>query len=149
MTSALLRFPDGQLAAFTSSFGASAVDWFEVTGTKGSLRLDNAYEYAHDRWWQLTIDEKTRNVRFKATDQFAPELLYFSDCVLQRKDPEPSGNEGLADVRIIQALYQSAEIGKPVSLDKASKESRPTISMTMKRPKVRHPQLIHATKASE
>jgi len=34
-------------------------------------------------------------------DQFAPELLYFSECIQKNRQPEPSGWEGLADVRII------------------------------------------------
>jgi hypothetical protein len=34
-------------------------------------------------------------------DQFGPQLVYFSNCILRDIAPESSGNEGLADVRII------------------------------------------------
>ena len=36
------------------------------------------------RGWstQLTIDGKTRTKSIGKRDQFAPELLYFSDCIL-------------------------------------------------------------------
>ena len=44
---------------------------------------------------------ESRERRFTKRDQFAPELLYFSDCVLQGREPEPGPAEGLADVRVI------------------------------------------------
>ncbi len=47
MTSALLRFPDGRLAEFSSSFGAADVASYRVVGTKGDVRLDQAYEYVY------------------------------------------------------------------------------------------------------
>lgn len=50
------------------------------------------------------------------------------------KDPEPSGVEGLADVRIIQAIYQSAQTGKPMQLDEFKRRQRPTAEQTIQRP---------------
>ena len=41
-----------------------------------------------------------------------PSCSYFSDCVLRGREPEPSGEEGLADVRVIEALERSIETGK-------------------------------------
>jgi len=38
-------------------------------------------------------------------DQFAPELIYFSTCILDNREPEPAGEEGLIDVQIIRAAY--------------------------------------------
>ena len=61
---------------------------------------------------RLTIDGKTTRKTFGKRDQFAPELLYFSDCILNNREPEPSGEEGLQDVRIVQALYESARVGQ-------------------------------------
>jgi glucose-fructose oxidoreductase len=36
------------------------------------------------------------------------EIEYFSDCLLNNKQPEPTGQEDLADVRIIQALLDAS-----------------------------------------
>ncbi len=149
MTSVLLRFPGERLAVMTSSFGAAAVGWYEIVGTKGSLRVENGYEYSQPRKHGLTINEKTRTRRFPVTDQFAPELMYFSDCILNNRKPEPSGEEGLADVRIIEAIYRSAENGKPVSIEQIKKTSRPHMAMEQKRPKVEKPNLIHASAPSQ
>ncbi|MDQ6733032.1 MAG: Gfo/Idh/MocA family oxidoreductase, partial [Nitrospirota bacterium] len=99
MTGALLRFPKNRLASFVCSFGATDVSAYEVVGTKGRLRLDPAYEYVGELKQEVTIDGKTRERSFPMRDQFAPELLYFSECILTGQDPEPSGEEGLNDIR--------------------------------------------------
>ena len=55
---------------------------------------------------QIRIGEKTSTRKFPKRDQFAAELIYFSNCILKGKEPEPSGLEGLADVRIVRAAYE-------------------------------------------
>jgi predicted dehydrogenase len=144
MTSAILRFPDERLASFTSSFGASDVSAYQIVGSEGDLRVDPAYEFAGDLKHRLTIKGKTRERTFSKRDQFAPELLYFSDCVIKGQEPEPSGREGLADVRIIRALYHSAASGKPVKLDEFERDQRPTIEQEIHQPPVKKPRLVRA-----
>ncbi|HZV58998.1 MAG TPA: Gfo/Idh/MocA family oxidoreductase, partial [Candidatus Eremiobacteraceae bacterium] len=122
MTSGLLRFPGDRIASFTTSFGSASRSVFEVIGTKGVLKMDPAYELAEALKWEMTINDKTTKRSFSKRDQFAPELLYFSDCVLKNKNPEPSGREGLADVRIVEALLRSAETNRPVQLQTLKKE---------------------------
>jgi predicted dehydrogenase len=39
---------------------------------------------------------------------------HFSDCVLNNKTPKTPGEEGLRDVRIMMAIYDSARTGKTV-----------------------------------
>jgi predicted dehydrogenase len=144
MTSAILRFPDERLASFTSSFGASDVSAYQIVGSEGDLRVDPAYEFAGDLKHRLTIKGKTRDRTFSKRDQFAPELLYFSDCVIKGQEPEPSGREGLADVRIIRALYHSAASGKPVKLDEFERDQRPAIEQEIHQPPVKKPRLVRA-----
>jgi predicted dehydrogenase len=144
MTSAILRFPDERLAAFTSSFGAADISAYQVVGTEGHLRVDPAYEFAEALKHHLTIKGKTRERTFPKRDQFAPELLYFSDCILNGKTPEPSGKEGLADVRIIRALYQSASTGEPIKLAAFERKTRPTIEQEIHEPPVKKPELVRA-----
>ena len=62
--------------------------------------------------------------RIGKRDQFAPELLYFSDCIVKNREPEPSGEEGRQDVRIVQALYESAETGKVVHVPPFARRAR-------------------------
>jgi len=97
----------------------------------------------------ISIDGKTRKQRFKKRDQFGPVLLYFSDCVLKNKDPEPSGWEGLADVRIITALHRSAETGRTIRLEPFEREERPSLEQEIQRPAFSKPELVHAEPPSK
>jgi predicted dehydrogenase len=146
--SAILRFPNERLAAFTASFGAAKVSEYRLAGTKGDLAVEPAYDYARPLKHRLTLDGEARERRFAKRDQFAPELLYFSDCVLQNGTPEPGGDEGLADVRVIRALYRSAESGQPVSLPPFAKRERPSLEQEIRRPPVEKPEVIHAAAPS-
>jgi predicted dehydrogenase len=141
---ATLRFSRGLAATFACSFGAADVSAYTVVGTKGVLRLDPAYEYASGLQHHLDIGGKKKTVRFPKRDQFAPELIYFSDCIIKDKEPEPSGVEGLQDVRIIRALYRSAAERKPVKLDNTAPRKRPSAVQQISRPPVRKPDLVAA-----
>ena len=118
MTAAVLRFPNNRIATFSCSFGASDTSMYRIVGTEGDLRVEPAYEYAGELEHHLTIDGKTRNRKYKKRDQFAPEIEYFSGCILRNKNPEPGGEEGLIDVQIIEGLLESARTGRPVSIEK-------------------------------
>jgi len=145
-----MRFRDERLASFTCSFGAADRSTFTLTGTKGSITLDPAYEYAEGLAYVLKVGESERKKRFAKSDQFAPELVYFSDCIRRNRDPEPSGEEGLADLRIIEAMLRSQRTGRWVSLPKATRKRRPTLRQEKRRPAVpREPRLVHAESASQ
>jgi predicted dehydrogenase len=149
-TSAILRFPGRErLASFTVSFGAADVSNYRVVGTKGDLVMDPAYEYAGELKQRVTIDGRSRERTFAKRDQFAPELISFSECILTGAQPEPSGWEGLADVRVVRALYRSADSGQPVVLEPFSKDDRPSLDQEIRRPAVRKPELVNTEAPSE
>ncbi len=144
IVSAVMRFPDTRVATFTCSFNAGDRSAYEVVGTKGSVRVDPAYEFAEGLAMEVKIGERTQKREFARRDQFAPELLYFSDCVLEGREPEPSGEEGLADVRVIEALRQSMKTGRIVKTGAKPRSRRPTLDQEIQRPPIRKPRLVHA-----
>ncbi len=144
MDGALLRFPGDRLASFVCSFGASDRADIDVVGTKGSVRLEFAYEYSVGMKQIIRIGERTETRRYSVHDQFAPQLRYFSDCILRNREPEPSGDEGLIDVTIIEALRRSAHTGRPVSVQVASKRTRPSLAQMMRIPPPKVPPQVHA-----
>ena len=78
--------------------------------------------------------------------QFAPELVYFSDCVREDREPEPSGIEGLADLRVLEAIQESVRTGGAVRLAPFDKPERPDEAQEIVRPAVTPPPLV-ATEA--
>lgn len=149
MTAAALRFPGDRIATFTSSFGAADVSAYRLVGTEGSLRLDPAYGYSGERRLSVTIKGRKSERTFAPADQFAPELLHFSDAILHRRRLGPAGDEGLADVRIIEALYRSAATRKPVPVNIESPKSRPSVDQVIERPPVPEQELVHVAPAHE
>ena len=109
--------------------------------------MDNAFEYAEGLKYELTVDGKKTKKAMAKRDQFGPELLYFSDCILQRRQPEPSSNEGMQDVCVIAALYESARTGRAVRLPHFS-DRKPRLAQQMRKPGIKKPALIHAVSSS-
>jgi glucose-fructose oxidoreductase len=144
MTSATLRFPRNRIAEFTTSFGAADSAVFTVVGTKGVLKLSQAYEYSDSMEMELQIDGKSERRKYAKRDQFAAELLYFSDCILRNREPEPSGLEGLVDVHIIRTLYESARLRVPLPLKRLTRRRRPSLRQEIYRPPSRVPPKVHA-----
>ena len=143
MTAAVLQFPEQRLASFTCSFGAADTAMYEVVGTKGTLRGISAYEYSVPARLEITVNDKTTIREFKKHDQFGPELLYFSECILKDREPEPSGQEGLLDVHIIRSLYKSAAQGKAIQLEQFPRHRRPNRRQEINRPAVKPLAQVH------
>ena len=148
-SAAVLRFSDDRLAAFVTSFNASDVGSYQIVGTKGQIRVDPAYEYAEGLRYELTVNGKKKRKAIGKRDQFAPELLYFSDCILNDRKPEPSGEEGMQDVRIIETLYRSAKTGRSIRIPSFTNSKRPSAAQTIKRPGIRKPRLVKVVSASK
>jgi glucose-fructose oxidoreductase len=147
-TGALLRFEGDRVAAFVTSFNASDNASYRLVGTKGQIYVDPAYEYAEGLAYELTIDGKKTRKSIPRRDQFAPELLYFSDCIIHDRKPEPSGEEGLQDVRIVEALYRSAKTGRVVKVP-PFRDRHPAREQTIVRAGIRKPDLVKVASAHE
>jgi glucose-fructose oxidoreductase len=143
----LMKFPGERLAQFTVSFGAAATGQYRLVGTKGQVLVENGYEYQGERKRILTVNDNPREKTYPPMDQFAPELDHFSDCILTGKDPEPDGQEGLNDVRAIEAIFKAARTGRVVRLGEAQRRKRPSPRNKMTRRPVREPSLVDAESA--
>lgn len=144
MISALLRFPQQRLASFTVSNGAADTSWFEVVGTKGSLRMSPAYGYSEPLAMEIVVQGKRSRRTYARRDQFAAELVAFADSVRRGIDPEPSGREGLADVRVVEALLESARAGRPVRLARYDPGAGPDPEQELRFPPLARPKLVRA-----
>ena len=148
-TTALLRFEGDRLASFTSSFGAADVSSYRIVGTEGDIHVEPAFEYAEGLSYTITRGENSTKKRGKKVDQFAGELLYFSDCIRNDKEPEPSAVEGAWDLRIIDAIYESARRGEAISLRPFGREPGPTREQVKRQPPVREPETINVQEPHE
>ena len=119
-----LRMPGDRLAQFTVSYAANGVDSFIVAGTEGSITMSPGYGFGKPIEHFLVIGEEQSHHRFKISDQFGGEMQYFSACILDDLDPEPGAEEGLADLRIIEAIVRAMETRQPQLLEPFTRSRR-------------------------
>lgn len=141
---AILGFPGGRVCQFTASFGATDLAYYTVAGTSGYVCLDNAYEYNAVRHLEVEGNEGRWKRRGRKVDQVAPELMHFADCIRNGTDPEPSGKEGLIDVRIIEAIQRSAATGRRIRITTPRRGRRPSPRQEMSVGRTRRRELVHA-----
>lgn len=144
MTSAVLRFPGDRFAQLTANQAAASLSEYRVVGTDGDLRVEQAFRYAADLTHHLRVDGEMKTEVFPARDQFAPELLAFSRCILDDLTPEPSGREGLADVRVLEAIVTSARTGRTIPLEPFAVGRYAGMEDEVFRPLRDEPETVHA-----
>jgi predicted dehydrogenase len=132
-----------------TSFGAAGVSSYRIVGTEAVLRVEPAYDHESKPAHHLTRGGTTRRRTFARRDRFAPELVHFSRCILEHHEPVTSGREGLADVRVIRALYEAASRGRPVQLAAFAQRTRPGLGLGRLRPPVGRQQLVQAEPPTE
>lgn len=111
-----LKFPSGVVADCVSTYG-SGHNRYRAVGTRGWLDAESATAYDGNR---LRLRRDGQTVDHSApplpTNQFSGQLDHLSQCVMTDSDPIVSGEEGLRDMRIIEAIYQAAREGRTVTL---------------------------------
>ncbi|MDQ3365367.1 MAG: Gfo/Idh/MocA family oxidoreductase [Myxococcota bacterium] len=137
-----MRFPQERVAQFTCSFGAHDRAHYQVVGTEGYLMLENAYEYASEMKLHVEGKSGSKARTFAKCDQIAAEIDYFAKCIIEDQDPEPSGWEGLADIRIIQAIQASALFGRAVPIEPVPRPHRPDLGQEIRMPSHEMPALV-------
>jgi predicted dehydrogenase len=106
------RFPGGAVAQCGASYASTPTGYVRVIGERGEFTLDPAFGYSGVRGKR----SDGRPFDFPQIDQFAAEMDDFARCVQEGAPSIVSGEEGLRDVRIMMAIYQSARTGAPVDL---------------------------------
>jgi predicted dehydrogenase len=125
-TSAILRFPGDRIAEFCLSASAARVSSYRVAGSEGDLRVEPAYDYTGELVHYLTLGDEVQKTTYRRGDQFAPEIKYFSDCILHDLAPEPSLEEGLCDIRVVEAILESGRSHRAIELPPHERRRRPS-----------------------
>jgi len=106
------RFPSGVVSNSVSTYSANGLAGFRAATTRGWFSLDPAYFYNGNRGRRSDGPE----INIPVSDQFATELDDFADCIINKKPTKVPGEMGLADVKVLMAIYESIKKGRPVSL---------------------------------
>jgi len=140
-----LRFPNNKLAQFNLSYFGNPSNSLVAVGTEGAVELDPAYTFGKGLAQTIIIGEKKGDHSFKNTDHFGGELKYFSECILNDEQPEPDGEEGFADVCVLEGIQKALQTGSSVKLAPFTRLRRiDTERQKMTLGAVSTPELVHA-----
>lgn len=109
------RFPSGAVAQLVTSYDSAGINFAEVRGTEGVLKMDPATSYSGQKMWT----EGRGGREFSPGDpevQFAGQLDHFTDAIRTGSPIRTPGEMGLRDLRLMEAIYASAERGQTVKL---------------------------------
>ena len=116
---------------------------------RGRPEGDPGYTWQEGLMHQLTVGEKKSEKTYGRSDHFGGETKYFSDCILDDKHPEPDGEEGLADVRVILAIQESLRTGQPQKVAPLTRKQRPTREQIVKLSPVKPGEMVDAKPPEE
>ena len=114
-----LTFPSGIIGVGTSAYSIHEARSLKVIGSKGWIGIENAFAYNN---LSMMVSRKTGTVngidhrQYPPKNQFATEMDHFAEAVRADVVPHTPGEEGLADLKIMEAIYQAAAGGSPVTL---------------------------------
>jgi len=111
-----LKFPSGVLASCLSSYDTN-LNRYVVHGRDGQCVLDPGQPYEGAKF---QIERRhihgLQAVDVTPSDQFVGEMDGFAQAINGNGPFKATGEEGLQDMRIIEAIYESARTGKSVKV---------------------------------
>ena len=107
-----MKFPSGVLAYCSTTYNFSGINRFSAHCDKGWFSLDPAYSYGGIKGRTSKGDVIEKPV----IDQFANEMDNFSKCILEDRESQVSGEEGMRDLKVIEAIYRSIRTGHTVKV---------------------------------
>ncbi len=113
-----LEFPSGAIAGCQSMYSANQ-NHILLMGDKGRIELEPATRYDGNKMWTGRDGRETAITSpppGPGKTQFAGQLDHLAECILDGREPIVSGEEGLRDMRIVEAIYRSVREGRTVKL---------------------------------
>jgi glucose-fructose oxidoreductase len=114
--SSQLRFPSGAVAQLVTSYDSAGGNIVQARGTTGSLIMDPATGYSGNRMVLEAGRDRREFTPSDSTVQFVRQLDHFADAIRDGVQIRTPGEMGLRDLRLIEAIYASAESGRTVML---------------------------------
>lgn len=112
-----LRFRSGLQVSGCSTYSAAMSSFIFVQGSQGWVSLSPAFPYEDTRVVCGRIGKRSFERRFRPLDEFALEIDAFASAIRGEQPVEPDGVQGHRDMVILEAIYESSRIGRPVPIN--------------------------------
>ena len=111
-----LRFRSGLRVEGNTTYSAAMSSFMFVQGNKGWASFCPSFPFEDTRLVFGKIAKRSFERRFRPLDEFAPELDALADAIQRNQPVVPDGVQGHRDMLILQAIYSSANSGRPVTI---------------------------------
>ena len=111
----MLRFPDDVLAEIDCGLVLPVRDELEAIGEEGSIFLDDPW-HCRTPVLEMRREDSTERIELEPVDSYRLQLENMSAAVRGGEEPLLGREDALRQARVIEALYRSADEGRPVSL---------------------------------
>jgi predicted dehydrogenase len=113
----ILRFGSGLLAHFDCGMRGAFRNTYEVIGDQGHLRVKNAFRPDDQPGLiEVSYNDKLETISVPAENQYTLMVEDFADAILNDHPPRFPAEDGLRNMRVLDALAQSAREGVAVRL---------------------------------
>jgi predicted dehydrogenase len=116
---ALIRFDNGFVLSVEASFNLNVkndVGTIELYGTKAGIKVDPGLEFYTDMNGHFVNMQPSGNSAISFEGLFESEIAHFVDCVINKKESKSPARDGVALMKIIDAIYESARIGAEIKI---------------------------------
>jgi glucose-fructose oxidoreductase len=107
----MLEFPSGARASCQTSFGIN-MNYLQVNYEKGWLKLEPQSSYSGNKG---SMSDGTI-INFPLKNQQAKQMDDDCNAIINNTDLIAPGEEGLRDIRVVEAIYKSVATGKSVKI---------------------------------
>ncbi|MBN1406251.1 MAG: Gfo/Idh/MocA family oxidoreductase [Calditrichaceae bacterium] len=117
LASGLLEFQEGY-AGFMCSTQLQYQQYARVSGTKGMIEILKPFTPESDERAKIILlkDSNRKEITFDACDKYTIQSDLFSNAILNNQDSPLSIEDGVANMKVIEAVFLSAESGMMVKL---------------------------------
>jgi len=114
----VLEYADGRSAQVAAGFDTRLVQRYRIDATNGWIEVERAFDAPDDETVDLTyeIDGRRGVETFDPVDQYRLQVEHFADCVAGDTAPLTGGGEAVANMRVVDALAESAAEGGAVDV---------------------------------
>jgi predicted dehydrogenase len=111
-----LDFKSGIILQGTAAYSAAFSSFVHIHGEKGWAELGPAFAFEEERRISGKVGGKWFAKTYKPMDEFVLEIDAFASCIQENREPEPTGEQGLRDIIIIDAIYRAIKQRRSVEI---------------------------------
>ncbi|MFC0212496.1 Gfo/Idh/MocA family protein [Paenibacillus chartarius] len=120
MANALIRFDNGASLSVDVSFTLHAKEdsiSTKLYGTKGGIEIDPSVTIVTEKYNTiLNVTPQVDRTGFHFESAFQQEIGHFIECILTGKQPLSPVEDGVALMKMLCGIYESAALGKEIAL---------------------------------